>query len=189
VSDSSIIQLTDGSSASVRWARVADAERSIALDVALARDGRGMVLDADQVRTLEQERMRIDALYAGMSAGSASVMLVCEIAREPVIAGTALLQQLAPARCRHVGVLSVGVHPSAQRLGVGRALLRSLIAHARSFGLERLELYVREDNFRARALYASLGFEHEGTRRRFVRLADGSFVDDLILTICPLRAE
>lgn len=186
MSDSSHILLGDGSLATVRAARVADAERSIALDLALCRDGRGMVLSADQVRTVEEERARIDAVYAKMSAGSASVMLVCEVAREPVIVGTALLQQLAPLRCQHVGILSVGVHPSAQRLGIGRALLTSLIAHAKSYGLERLELYVREDNTRARALYTSLGFTHEGTRKRFVRLEDGNYVDDLILTICPL---
>ena len=158
----------------------------MALDRALAKDGRGMVLSIEQVRTVEEERLRIDAICAKMSSGSASLMLVCEVADEPDILGTALLQQLAPLRCQHVGVLSVGVHPSAQRLGVARALLTTLIAHARSSRVERLELYVREDNSRARALYASLGFTHEGTRKRFVRLEDGRYVDDLILTICPL---
>lgn len=41
--------------------------------------------------------------------------------------------------------------------------MQYLIDHARSCGLVRLGLYVREDNARARALYESLGF-HDDTR-------------------------
>lgn len=48
-------------------------------------------------------------------------------------------------------------------------------------GLHRLELYVRSDNERALGLYLSLGFETESVRRDFVRLDDGSFLDDLCM--------
>jgi ribosomal protein S18 acetylase RimI-like enzyme len=106
-------------------------------------------------------------------------MLVAE--SDGVIVGSGDLRQLSPARCAHVGVLAVGVHPEHQRRGIGRALVSALIEHARAAGLLRLELYVRADNPRAIALYRSLGFEHEGTRARFVRLPDGTFVDDWIM--------
>jgi hypothetical protein len=36
---------------------------------------------------------------------------------------------------------------------------------------------------RAVALYESLGFAQEGRRVGFVRLPDGQFIDDLILTL------
>ena len=45
----------------------------------------------------------------------------------------------------------------------------------------RVELGVRADNLRAVALYRSLGFVEEGVRRDFVRLGDGSFVDDITM--------
>jgi ribosomal protein S18 acetylase RimI-like enzyme len=64
-------------------------------------------------------------------------------------------------------------------------LMRRLIDHGAARGLERLELYVRADNAPARALYRELGFAHEGTRARFVRLEDGTFVDDLIFSLLP----
>ena len=109
-------------------------------------------------RRASATRALLEAVYQAMSAGSANTMLVCEVEREPIIVGAAQLQQLAPLRCQHVGVSSIGVHRSAQQVGASRALMVALIAHARSFGPERLELYVHEDNARARALYASLGF-------------------------------
>ena len=79
-------------------------------------------------------------------------------------------------------MLSLGVHPRAQGRGVGRALLARLLELCDADSqLTRLELYVRADNERAQRLYASLGFEQEGVRRRFVRLEDGRYVDDWIM--------
>jgi putative acetyltransferase len=176
--------LRDGRSATLRPASVSDAEASIELDRVLARDGRGMVLTEAQVRSVADERLRIDKMYAAWSAGDATLLCFAEVPGIAGLAGSSSLQQLAPARCKHVGILAVGVHPATQRLGLGRALMQYLIDHARQYPeLERLELYVRNDNTRARALYHSLGFTHEGTRQRFVKLEDGSYVDDLILAL------
>jgi putative acetyltransferase len=184
-------KLQDDKAARVRLTSVADAEALLALELALAADGRGMVTSADDVRSVDAERRRIDDIYRGISAGDATLSVVAELTQRddslgadggvpgrPRILGLAELKQLRPARCRHVGTLSVGVHPSAQHLGVGRALLNALIDHAESADLLRLDLFVRADNERAIALYRSLGFVHEGTRRRFVKLEDGSAVDD-----------
>ena len=61
---------------------------------------------------------------------------------------------------------TIGVDPAHQRRGIGRALLRGLLAaadarHATVF------LEVRTDNEAARALYASEGFAVVGLRRRY----------------------
>ncbi len=88
---------------------------------------------------------------------------------------------------RHVGVLGIGVHPAAQGLGVGRQLMEHLLAWVRAHRdpggqrVLRVELQVRADNPRAIALYRSLGFEHEGTRRAFIHADDGRLVDDLLM--------
>jgi ribosomal protein S18 acetylase RimI-like enzyme len=58
--------------------------------------------------------------------------------------------------------------------------MRECVAWAKAGGIERLELYVRRDNDRARALYQSEGFTEESTRARFVRLPGGKYVDDLV---------
>lgn len=170
--------LRDGRAARVRWTKVADAEQVLLVDRELAVDGRGMVITPDQVRNVDEERRRIDAVYRSVSAGDATLSVVAELLSEGRVIGTADLRQLGPMRCRHVGILSVGVALALQRQGVARALMEFLVEHARACGLVRLELYVRADNERAQALYRSLGFEREATRARFIRQDNGVFVDD-----------
>lgn len=176
--------LADGRRATIRATSVADAEHVVELDRAIVAAGEGVVLTPDQVRGLDEARRHIDGFYRDAAAGSASISLVAVIeGGSPPIAGSAELRQLVPALCRHVGVLSVGIHPRHQRLGLGRALMQALLEHARICELTRLELYVRDDNVRAQALYRSLGFVHEGTRVKFVRTPDGRYIDDHIFAL------
>lgn len=61
-------------------------------------------------------------------------------------------------------VHTIGVRPSAQGAGIGRALLQDLLARA---GARRVLLEVRTDNAPAIALYESEGFVILGVRRRY----------------------
>lgn len=160
----------------LRLARVADAEALIAIDRAVILDGRGVVLSLDQVHTVDEARCAIDETYVAMSAHRATSTWVVEVEGRVVASGT--LRQLGPRACEHVAVVAVSVHPDHQRRGHGRAILGAMIEHARGFGVERVELYVRADNERALALYQAVGFAHEATRRRFVKIAEGQYVDD-----------
>lgn len=163
--------------ATIDVATALDAGELVALDLALARDGRGMVITAEQVRAVPAEAERLAAITAAAATGS-----VCLIARVAgVTAGAAELRVLTPRRCAHVGLLSIGIHPDWKGQGLGRRLMVALIDHAAAHGLRRLELCVRADNPRAIALYESLGFTVEGVRRRFIALDDGSYVDDLLM--------
>lgn len=156
----------------IRPAVAADAEQVIALERALVLDGAGMVLSPEQVPTAQAWIERLS------NRAGASLSIVAEA--DGRVVGSADLRQLAPMRCAHVALLSVGVHPSRHRRGIGRALMEHLIEHAKRSGLARLELYVRSDNAPAQALYRGLGFDHEATRARFIRLDDRSLIDDYI---------
>ena len=52
----------------------------------------------------------------------------------------------------------VVISPEARRRGVGRALVRHIIAVARDRGLARIELHTQSGNKAARMLYEGLGF-------------------------------
>lgn len=69
-------------------------------------------------------------------------------------------------------VATVAVLPDAQGRGLGRTLLRALLAEAGRRQAGAVLLEVRVDNEAARALYASEGFERLAVRRRYY--ADGS---------------
>lgn len=58
-------------------------------------------------------------------------------------------------------------------------LIRQTLEAARSFGLSRVELTVREDNQVAIALYKKVGFEIEGLMRQAVRI-DGAYGNALM---------
>ena len=102
--------------------------------------------------------------------------------RDDAIAGHALLEPLAPLQAfQHVRTLTIVVHPGHTRRGVGAALMVALLYWAAEAGVEKIELRVRAGNQPALNLYKKFGFEEEGRLRRRIRLADGSYVDDICM--------
>jgi ribosomal-protein-alanine N-acetyltransferase len=101
---------------------------------------------------------------AAMFAGELAAGYHYVVHRDPTgvvdgYAGLALLGDEAE-------VHTIGVRPAAQGAGLGRALLRELLAHAET---RRVVLEVRTDNAPAIALYESEGFVILGVRRRYYR--------------------
>ena len=74
----------------------------------------------------------------------------------------------------HSGVLGIGLLPQFRRQGIGSRLIEQSLVAARTFGLRRVELTVREHNNSAIALYRKVGFEIEGVQRNAV-LLDGVY--------------
>lgn len=70
----------------------------------------------------------------------------------------------------HSGTLGIGVLASYRGQGIGEALLCTALNQAKSIGLTRIELIVREKNKPAITLYKKLGFVVEGLHRNAVRI-------------------
>ena len=83
---------------------------------------------------------------------------------------------------KHAGSLGMGVHPAYRGQGLGRRLLQACIDKAWRKGLVRIELEARADNARAIGLYESLGFRHEGLRRRALCF-DGQYFDAVAMAL------
>ena len=100
------------------------------------------------------------------------------------IVGDASVQERVP------GVLTVGmaILPEARGRGGGRAMMETILDHARSCGAHKLDLEVWTDNLRAIALYGSAGFQVEGLRRDHYRRRDGSLRSTLVMGLL-LRGE
>ena len=79
---------------------------------------------------------------------------------------------------QHCGTLGMGLLPPYRGHGLGRQLLSSCLAKARSNGITRVELEVRSDNERAIKLYERMGFEREAVKRQGMRF-DGVYHDSL----------
>jgi RimJ/RimL family protein N-acetyltransferase len=87
---------------------------------------------------------------------------------------------------RHCGVLGVALVPEFRGKGIGERLMRTTIDAAWAAGLTRIELMVLEGNRHAIALYARLGFEREGVRRK-AHLIDGKYSN--LVAMALLRQE
>ena len=64
-------------------------------------------------------------------------------------------------------IMTVGVVPSARRVGTGRRMLDVLLAEAVTRGVTEVFLEVRTDNEAARAMYRDAGFDEIGIRRGY----------------------
>lgn len=69
-------------------------------------------------------------------------------------------------------VMTIGTTPDRQGRGVGRRMLRALLAEAERRGAVRVILEVRVDNAAAIAMYESEGFQTVGVRKRYYQPED-----------------
>lgn len=108
------------------------------------------------------------------------------------IAGWASLNRYNPREAYgHTVELSVYVRHDQHRRGVGRALLRELLAHARAVGHHVVLAQVSADQDASLALHRSFGFREVG-RLTEVGFKFGRWLDvivfDLVLPIAPRSA-
>jgi ribosomal-protein-alanine N-acetyltransferase len=83
---------------------------------------------------------------------------------------------LSRATLDEAELLLIATRPALRGRGVGRALLRGVIADARDRGVVNLHLEVRAGNGAIR-LYAGEGFIQVGERREYYRSKDGKLYD------------
>jgi ribosomal-protein-alanine N-acetyltransferase len=79
-------------------------------------------------------------------------------------------------------LLLIAVSPDHRRKGVGRGLLGHFLDHARSEGIARAHLEVRDGN-PAIHMYRDAGFEPIGRRRNYYRGQDGQQFDALTFAL------
>jgi L-phenylalanine/L-methionine N-acetyltransferase len=114
--------------------------------------------------------------------GTYQVVAVTQVDDERVIGFGELITEPEHPRHSHVGDLNmVATRADSVGQGVGRKLAESLIDLAENWlNIRRLSLIVFSDNQPAIRLYESLGFEVEGTMRRF-GYGNGAWMDAIMM--------
>ncbi len=85
-------------------------------------------------------------------------------------------------RLAHQGTLHMGVLPQFRNKGIGTALLKSLLGWAKENPvIEKVALEVFAANQPAIGLYKKLGFLEEGRRIRHVKIADGKYINVILM--------
>lgn len=172
--------LKDGSKATLRLVRPADAERVCELTRLIVQAGEGMVRTVAEIpRTAEEAAVGIRRQLCERRG----VYIVADVGT--AIVGQADVRVPPLLRLSHVGHFTVSVHPRYQGKGLGRALTVAAMQWAAEAGLAQVHLTVFASNLRARKLYESLGFEEEGVRRGYIRYEDGRLDDDVLMVWDP----
>lgn len=83
-------------------------------------------------------------------------------------------------RQNHRGSLGMGLLPQFRGKGLGEKLLKKVLDHAKSFGLEKVELHVYTDNSPAINLYKGLGFTEIGIIKKYRKL-HGVYFDSIMM--------
>jgi ribosomal protein S18 acetylase RimI-like enzyme len=135
---------------------------------------------ASQPAELTDERFAEQ--IAALDRADNGCFLVAEAAGQ--IVGHGNLDPLRLAATRHVVHLTLVAHPGWQGMGVGRALLGSLIEWAKAApAVEKIELHVRSSNTTAQVLYRKMGFTEMGRWRRRIKIGPGQYLDDVAMEL------
>lgn len=159
----------------IRQAEPADADALHRFTTALFEERLAVLYSRAAAPSLTQQQAFIEK----MAAAPRSALFVA-LARGGEVAGILDFHAEQRPETAHGGQFGMSVARAFRRQGVGRDLLDALCAWAGDAGVVRVELQVFETNIPAIRLYERAGFEHEGRRRRAVRIA-GSDVDVLLM--------
>lgn len=140
------------------------------------------------VDSVARERLYLAMLQAFPLETTAEFVRSCIRAKSPHfvalvegrVVGWCDIQPMQRETQAHGGVLGMGIVDGHRSGGIGTALMRATLEAARKAGLQRVELTVREDNARAKALYEKVGFVTEGVKRK-AALHDGRYYDLILM--------
>ncbi len=86
-------------------------------------------------------------------------------------------------RMAHIAELGISVRRDYWRLGIGEALMRTALEHARNAGeIEIVHLGVRRENENAIKLYKKLGFVENGVFPKFFKVGD-KYYDEILMDL------
>jgi RimJ/RimL family protein N-acetyltransferase len=158
----------------IRRAEPGDAGALVRLAEAVGSEEEGWLIADGGWRSVSEERRYLKAIRRH----SYAAVLVAEL--EGRIVGRLSIGRDGHPASEHVADVGVMVADGYRRRGIGRALMESAEAWARSVGVRKIELHVFPHNESALALYERLGYRRVGVRRAHFRRS-GGYVDAILM--------
>ncbi len=168
------VVLRDGRRALIRRAKPRDAEALIAHVNAIGAEG--IYIMAEKLTLNPKEERAI----LRKADGESGVFIVAVVDGE--IVGSADSSRGQWLKDRHVASLGIALQKDARGIGLGMAMMQTVITWARSVGIRKLTLGVFATNKPALALYRRLGFKQEGRMKGQVILR-GKPVDEVHMAL------
>ena len=117
-------------------------------------------------------------LEEGISFFAEQTLTTVAVGEDGEVLGMYILHPNNIGRCGHIANASYAVARHARGQGVGEALVRDSLKHAKAFGFTVMQFNaVVATNTRALRLYEKVGFTRLGVIPKGFRLPDGTFAD------------
>ncbi len=176
------IRLKNGKEAVIRYPKWEDLEELTSYINELSKEDTYITFSGEEI-TKEKEADFLASRFKEMQFGDC-VMLVAVIRGE--IAGVVDVgrKKQGKRRNRHIARLGISVRKQFRGLGLGRALLKTVITEVRQKleGIKMITLEVYSENERAINLYKSEGFEEYGRLRKGV-FYRGRYIDGIKMVL------
>ncbi|MGD9092499.1 MAG: GNAT family N-acetyltransferase [Anaerolineales bacterium] len=161
----------------VRCARSSDADKILGIWRYVVSEGAYTLREPDEFKRTESDVIH---QIEGHQKGGGSLYLVAEI--EGKIVGLLEFSNGQLRRTAHSGMLTMLVDAEWRDVGVGTALLESLLSWARESPIiEKVTLATFSTNKRAFNLYKKMGFRQEGYCPRDMKVAEGQYIDSILM--------
>ena len=171
--------LKDGRKCIIRTAEEADAEKVLKQIESVLAEAEYTITTLDNDRedyTIEKINERIKKHIEN----EGNLFVVAEI-DEQIIASTDLHNGVRK-RIEHVGTVAITVVRDFRGLGIGEALMQSIIDWASNNPIiEKMGLGVFANNIKAISLYKKLGFVEEGRKAKEIKIAPDKYVDSILM--------
>ena len=157
----------------LRSAQSSDAEALIEYLKVTTAETPFLIREPEEVTiTLEQEICFIESKIEA----ERELMLVATIDGKHI--GNCSLMSIAPyKRYAHRCEVAIALYQEYCGLGIGKAMMQTVLEVAKNLGYEQAELEVISDNKYAIEMYKRLGFEKYGTFPNNMKYSDGSYAD------------
>lgn len=169
--------LKNGLDLNIRRGTVEDVIQLVSLIDKCAGQSDFLTFDSGEYVTNEIQR----DIVMELSQDGNGLLLVAEIMGQLI--GTLTFRRGKRPKVSHAGEFGLIIEQEHWGMRIGKFLIQELIQWANNIGVRKINLKVRDDNKRGRALYKALGFVEEGRLQRGL-FSRGVFYDALLMGIC-----
>jgi RimJ/RimL family protein N-acetyltransferase len=173
-----VVTLKNGMELEISKTQVSDAQEMLCHLNAVGGESDNFLFGENGMKMSLEEEI---GFIGGKNAIPGSAMFVGRIDGK-IVAETSLFAMEAE-RAAHIADLGISVRKAYWHMGIGAAMMKTAIEHARKEGrLEVIHLGVRRENVNAIALYKKLGFEEIGVFKRFFKVGD-VYYDEILMNL------
>ena len=171
------IQLKDGRECILRSPEKGDAAAFVDYMKVTAGESPFLLREPEEISlTVEQEEAFLENAAAAPRRAFLSAFV------DGRLAGNAAMNPVAPfMRYTHRCTLAISLYQEFTGLGIGKALMQTILDEAKKAGYEQAELTTVSTNTAAKALYEKLGFVQYGVQPHSRKMKDGSNQDEIFM--------